>query len=152
MSLNIKDYIIAGLIVIIVGMGISLSYYEIRNDILAEQLTNVELLQKEAERKTKIIKRRFEQERIESDEQYKNKLDTLNADIKWLRDSNTSLLPTITKATRDIKTITFQREELDKAIQNYRTDIQRLIAEGRECQIALETIQDWWYNIETLYE
>lgn len=133
-------------------MGISLSYYEIRNDILAEQLTNVELLQKESERKTKIIKRRFEQERIEADEQYKNKLDSLNADVKWLRNSNTSLLPLITKATRDIKTITFQREELDKAIQNYRTDIQRLITEGRECQIALKTIQDWWYNIETLYE
>lgn len=150
-SLQIKDYIIAGLLAALLIAGLTVGYYKTRNNIMAAQLTNIELMAEEAERKTKLIEKRSEQERIEANEQHQSDITSLNVELKRMRDSNTSLLPVITKATRDINEIRFQRAELDRAIQGFREEIQGLIAKGAECEIEIKTVQNWWYNVRSLY-
>lgn len=150
-SLQIKDYIIAGLLVALLISGITIGYDKTRMSIMAEQLDNVKLAAEEAERKTKLIEKRTEQERIEANEQHQSDITTLNVELKRMRDSNTSLLPVITKATRDINEIRFQRAELDRSIQEFREEIQGLIAKGAECEIEIKTLQTWWFNVGSLY-
>lgn len=151
-SLQIKDYIIAGLLVALLISGITIGYDKTRMSIMTAQLDNVKLAAEEAERKTKLIEKRSEQERIEANEQHNSDIATLNSELKRMRDSSASLLPVITKATRDINEIRFQRAELDRAIQEFRTEIQGLVAEGAECEIEIRTLQAWWYNVESLYD
>ena len=150
-SLQIKDYIIAGLLLALLIAGITISYDKTRMSIMAEQLDNVKLLAEEAERKTKLIEKRTEQERIEANEQYNSDIASLNAELKRMRDSRASLLPAIAKATRDINEIRFQRAELDRAIQQFRAEIQGIAAKGAECEIEIKTLQNWWYNVRSLY-
>lgn len=151
-SLQIKDYIIAGLLTALLIAGLTIGYDKTRMSIMTEQLDNVKLAAEEAERKTKLIEKRSDQERTEANEQYQSDIATLNGELKRMRDSNTSLLPVITKATRDINEIRFQRAELDRSIQEFRTEIQGLIAKGAECEIEIRTLQNWWYNVQTLYK
>ena len=150
-SLNIKDYIIGVLLVLLLVAGITIAYDKTRMSVMTAQLDNVKLLQEEAARKSKLIEKRTEQERKESEESYQNKIASLNADVKRLRDSGTSVMPSITKATSDIKRITFQRDKLHEALDRYTNRIQGLVAEGAECEIKLNELKDWWYNIESLY-
>lgn len=150
-SLQIKDYIIAGLLAALLIAGLTVGYYKTRNNIMAAQLDNVKLMADEAERKTKLVEKRSEQERIEANEQHQSDITSLNVELKRMRDSNTSLLPVITKATRDINEIRFQRAELDRAIQEFRAEIQGLIAKGAECEIEIKTLQNWWYGVRVLY-
>lgn len=151
-SLQIKDYIIAGLLAALLISGITIGYDKTRMSIMSDQLANVKLAAEEAERKTRLIEKRAEQERTEANEQYQSDITALNIELKRMRDSNTSLLPVITKATRDINEISFQRAELDRAIQEFRAEIQGLIAKGAECEIEIKTLQNWWYNLESLYQ
>lgn len=150
-SLNIKDYIIGILLVLLLVAGITITYDKTRMSVMTAQLDNVKLLKDEAERKSKLIEKRTEQERKESEESYQNKLTSLNADVKRLRDSSTSYLPAITKATRNIDRITFQRDKLNEAVERYTNRIQGLVAEGAECELKINELKDWWYNIESLY-
>lgn len=150
-SLQIKDYIIAGLLVALLIAGTTIGYDKTRMSIMTEQLDNVKLAADEAERKTKLITRRAEQERNEANEQYKSDITTLNIELKRMRDSNASLLPSITRATRDINEIRFQRAELDRAIQEFRAEIQGIAAKGAECEIEIKTLQNWWYNLQSVY-
>lgn len=151
-SLQIKDYIIAGLLVIILGLGITIGYDKTRMSIMSEELTKVELLQKEQERKSKLIAKRTEQERKEANEQYESNITTLNVELNRLRDSGTSVLPKVTKSTRNPELISFYREKLDRALREHEQEIQSLVGEGRKCQIELNTVRDWWYNVQSLYE
>lgn len=150
-SLQIKDYIIAGLLVALLIAGITIGYDKTRMSIMATQLDNVKLLADEAERKTKLIIKRTEQERIEANEQYNNDIAGLNAELKRMHDSRASLLPAVTKATRYTDQITFKTAELDRAIQEFRAEIQGLIGQGAECQIEIKNLQDWWYNLQSIY-
>jgi len=54
-SLQIKDYIIAALLVSLLIAGVTIGYDKTRMSIMAAQLDNVKLLADEAERKTKLI-------------------------------------------------------------------------------------------------
>lgn len=150
-SLQIKDYIIAGLLAALLVAGLTIGYYKTRNGIMAEQLDNVKLMADEAERKTKLVIKRSEQERTEANEQYQSDITSLNVELKRMRDSNSSLLPAIAKASRDTDHIKFKAAELDRAIQDFRTEIQGLVAEGAKCEIEIKTLQSWWYNVESLY-
>jgi len=150
-SLQIKDYIIAWLLAALLIAGLTVGYYKTRNNIMAAQLDNVKIAAEEAERKTKLIEKRSEQERIEVNEQHQSDITSLNVELKRMRDSNTSLLPVITRATRDINEIRFQRAELDRSIQEFREEIQGLIAKGAECEIEIRALQNWWYNVQSLY-
>ena len=68
-----------------------------------------------------------------------------------MRDSNASILPAITKAARDINEIKFKRDELDRALQEFREEIRGIAAKGAECEIEIKTLQNWWYNVESIY-
>ncbi|MBX9635924.1 MAG: hypothetical protein K2Q45_00040 [Nitrosomonas sp.] len=150
-SLQIKDYIIAGLLLALLLAGITIGYDKTRMSIMATQLDNVKLVAEEAERKTKLIEKRAEQERTEANEQYQSDITALNVELKRMRDSSASLLPAITKAARYTDQIAFQRSELDRAIQQFRAEIQGLVAKGAECEIEIKTLQNWWYNVRSLY-
>ncbi|MBP9871396.1 MAG: hypothetical protein KBC53_07830 [Nitrosomonas sp.] len=151
-SLQIKDYIIAGLLAALLIAGLTVGYYKTRNNIMAAQLDNVKLMADEAERKTKLVIKRSEQERTEANEQYQSDITSLNVELKRMRDSNSSILPAIAKTSRDTDQIKFQAAELDRAIQDFRAEIQGLVAEGAKCQIEIKTLQSWWANLETLYD
>lgn len=151
-SLQIKDYIIAGLLAALLIAGITISYDKTRMSIMSAQLDNVKLAAEEAERKTKLIEKRAEQERSEADEQYQSEITTLNVELKRMRDSNTSILPAAPKASRNPDQASFQRAELDRAIQEYRTEIQRLVGQGAACEVEIRTLQNWWYNVQSLYQ
>lgn len=150
-SFQIKDYIIAGLLLALLGAFSVLGYYKADAAIANSTLANIKVLKEEAERKTKLIVKRTEQERNEANEQYQSDITALNVELKRMHDSRASLLPAIAKATRDINEIRFKRDELDRAIQQFRTEIQGIAAKGAECQIEIKTLQNWWYNVQSLY-
>lgn len=150
-GLQIKDYIIAGLLLVLLISWITIGYDKTRMSIMSKELDKVKLLADEEERKTKLIIKRTEQERIEANEQHDSDIASLNAELKRMRDSSASILPAITKATRDINEIRFQRAELDRAIQQFRAEIQGIAAKGAECEIEIKTLQNWWYNVRSLY-
>lgn len=150
-SLQIKDYIIAGLLLALLGALSVLGYYKADAAIANSTLANIKVLKDEAERKTKLIVKRSEQERIEANEQHDSDIATLNAELKRMYDSSKSILPAITAATRDINEIKFKRDELDRALQEFRSEIRAIAAKGAECQIEIKTLQNWWYNVQSLY-
>jgi len=150
-SLQIKDYIIAGLLVALLIAGITIGYDKTRMSIMTKQLDNAKLLAEESERKNKLIVKRTEQEKREADEQHDSDISSLNAELKRMRDSNASILPAITKAARDINEIKFKRDELDRALQEFREEIRGIAAKGAECEIEIKTLQNWWYNVESIY-
>lgn len=150
-SLQIKDYIIAGLLLSLLGALSVLGYYKADAAIANSTLANIKVLKDEAERKTRLIVKRADQEMKEANEQYQSDITALNVELKRMRDSSASLLPAITKATRDINEIRFQRSELDRAIQQFRTEIQAIAAKGAECEIEIKTLQNWWYNVKSIY-
>lgn len=152
LSIQIKDYIIAGLLVALLLSGLSVGYYKTSNGIMSEKLDNVKLMAEEAERKTKLIEKRAEQERSEADEQYKSDITSLNFELDRMRDSHASILPAAPKAARNSNEASFDREKLDRAIQEYRAEIQRLIGQGAACEIEVKTLQNWWYNVQSLYQ
>lgn len=150
-SLQIKDYVIAGLLVALLIAGVTIGYDKTRMSIMTAQFDNVKLMADEAERKTKLIEKRTEQERIEANEQYQSDITALNVELKRMHDSRSSLLPAVTKATRYTDQITFKTAELDRAIQEFRAEIQGLIGKGAECEIEIKNLQDWWYNLQSIY-
>lgn len=150
-SLQIKDYIIAGLLVALLIAGITIGYDKTRMSIMTKQLDNAKLLAEESERKNKLIVKRTEQEKREADEQHDSDISSLNAELKRMRDSNASILPAITKAARDINEIKFKRDELDRALQEFREEIRGIAAKGAECEIEIKTLQNWWFNVASVY-
>ena len=150
-SFQIKDYIIAALLIVLLLSITAMMYYKADAADANSQLDKIKILKDEAERKNKLIAKRTEQERIEANEQYQNDITTLNAELKRMHDSRASLLPAITKASRYINEITFQRAELDRAIEEFREQIRGIAAKGAECEIEIKTLQTWWYNVESLY-
>lgn len=150
-SLQIKDYIIAALLLALLVAGITIGYDKTRMSIMSGQLDNIKLLSDEAERKTKLIIKRTEQERIEANEQYNSDIASLNVELERMRNSRASLLPTITKAARYTDEIAFKRAELDRAIQEFREQIRGIAAQGAECEIEIKTLQNWWFNVASVY-
>lgn len=150
-SLDIKSYIIAALLLVLIGVLSVLGYYKADAAIANSTLANIKVLKDEAERKTKLIVKRTEQERIEANEQHDSDIASLNAELKRMRDSSASLLPAIAKATRYTNEIAFQRAELDRAIEEFREQIRGIAAKGAECEIEIKTLQNWWYNVRSLY-
>ena len=151
-SLNIKDYIIAGLLVVILGMGIKMGYDNIDKRIMATKLTNIELEKEEAERKYKLVEKRAKQEKEEADEKYEVDTANLNSYIKRLHDSSSDLLSKSTAVARSSREITFQRDKLAEALRVYENTVTELLGEGDSCQIKLNQFHDWWYNIQSLYD
>lgn len=150
-SLNIKDYIIAGLLAVIVGLGATIAYKDIRFGIMKDQLHEIERLQEQAQRRYERIEEDSQREKKEADEKYNGDIAELSAHVKRLRDSNASYLPAVAKSAGSAKEISFQRAELDTAIRDHEQEIQVLIAKGAECEIDLRTLQNWWYNVEAIY-
>lgn len=151
-SLQIKDYIIGALLIVLLLSITAMMYYKADAADANSQLDQIKILKDEAERKTKLIEKRTEQERIEANEQYQSDITALNVELKRMHDSRASLLPAIAKATRYTDEIAFQRTELDRAIQEFRAEIQGLIGQGAECEIEIKTLQNWWANLEYLYK
>lgn len=150
-SLQIKDYIIAALLLALIGALSVLGYYKADAAIANSTLTNIKVLAAEAKRKTKLIIKRTEQERIEANEQYSSDIASLNVELERMRNSRASLLPAIAKAARYTDEIAFQRAELDRALQEFREEIRGIAAKGAECEIEIKTLQTWWYNVESIY-
>lgn len=150
-SLQIKDYIIAALLIVLLLSITAMMYYKADAADANSQLDQIKILKDEAERKNKLIVKRTEQERIEANEQYQSDITSLNAELKRMHDSRASLLPTIAKAARYINEITFQRAELDRAIQEFREQIRGIAAKGAECEIEIKTLQNWWFNVASVY-
>lgn len=150
-SLNIKDYIIAGLLAVTVGLGVTIAYKSIKVGIMETQLNEAKVLQEQAQRRYERIEKDSQREKREADEKYNIDITELNDHVKRLRDSNARYLPAASKSAGSAKEIAFQRAELDTAIRDHEQEIQRLIAKGAECEINLRTLQNWWYNVEAIY-
>lgn len=151
-SLNIKDYIIAALLVAIISLSVAIWYKNTRIDLMQSKLDIIAAEKKAAEDHVKLVEERSTQEKEDTDGLIKNHIAVIRDELGRMRDSNASLLPQITKATRDIKAIGFEREALDRALQDYRSRVQGLIGEGAECQAALEELRLWWVKVETVYK
>ena len=150
-SLQIKDYIIGALLIVLLLSITAMMYYKADAADANSQLDQIKILKDEAERKTKLIEKRTEQERIEANEQYNNDIAGLNVELERMRNSRASLLPAIAKAARYTDEIAFQRAELDRAIQQFREELRGIAAKGAECEIEIKTLQTWWYNVESIY-
>lgn len=150
-SFQIKDYIIAVLLIVLLLSITAMMYYKADAADANSQLDQIKILKDEAERKNKLIVKRTEQEKREADEQHDSDIAALNAELKRMHDSRASLLPAVTKAARYINEITFKRAELDRAIQQFREELRGIAAKGTECEIEIKTLQNWWYNVESIY-
>lgn len=150
-SFQIKDYIIAVLLIVLLLSITAMMYYKADAADANSQLDQIKILKDEAERKTKLIEKRTEQERIEANEQYNSDIASLNVELERMRNSRASLLPAVTRASRYINEITFKRAELDRAIQQFREELRGIAAKGTECEIEIKTLQNWWYNVESIY-
>lgn len=106
------------------------------------QQAYINLLNQQADRQTEIL-----------NEQHQLEVNKLNSDINSLRkQTSRSSLSTIPKSPTNPDEISFDREKLDKAIQEYRSEISKLIGEVSYCQIELQTLSDWIDNQKEIFD
>lgn len=137
-------YILAVLSLLSLLLGGTTLYYKHQY----ENATQFQIVaQKEAKKQEdyiKLLKHQSNRQIEILNEQHKMELDLLATDINSLRkQTNRSVLSAIPKSTTNPNEITFNREKLDKTIQEYRFEISKLIGEVSDCQIDLNTLNEW---------
>lgn len=142
-SLNIKDYIIAGLLLVIVALGFVTFYDKTRITILEDYKEKSTLLAKQQRNKIALLKEHSKKTEEYLNEKYDVELSMLNTTIGRLREHNTSLMPSIPPTSRDTTTACFQREAIDEAISRYRAGVQGLVRKGSEAQLGLNIAKEW---------
>jgi len=152
-SLQIKDYIIAGLVLALSILG-GYSYYLNNNlNIKKSIIEKTSLLAKVQKEKIAILKRQSKSTEEYLNEKYNVELTILNNTIDGMRKhSRTSIMPSIPPSSKDPSTACFSRKELDAAIQRYRAGVQGLVGKGAEATIGLNIAKEWVDKEKKIYE
>lgn len=137
-----KLYILGGVIIITSILSGSVYYYKSRYEQLntAHQrlITSIRQQDELIRLQNNIYQRKVDQ----INESHKIDLNRLTADIKRMRQqASVSLLPGDSKTGSS--EISFDKQQLDRAIQSFRTGVQTLIGEGANCQVDREALIEW---------
>jgi hypothetical protein len=144
LSLNIKDYILAILIVVILGLSASSLYYKTRLDVKVQLIEQHDALAVAQKEKIKLLKKQSKRTEEYLNEKYDVELSILNSTIDGMRDKHReSILPSLPKGSSDPSRICFKREALDEAVQGYRYGVQDLIKKGNRAVIGLNIAKEW---------
>lgn len=137
-------YIVAAFSVLSLALGGTTWFYKTQYDIAQQdaiiaqqegkrQATYIKLLKHQSDRQLKLL-----------NEQHQLEVDRLTADLISLRkQTNSSSLSNIPKSSTNPNEITFDRSKLDQTIQEYRLEVSKLIGEVSDCQINLDTLNQW---------
>lgn len=137
-------YIIAGFSILSLLLGGTTFYYKDRYEDAVQFQERAEVLVRQQEEYTKLVKHQTKRQLEVTNEQHKLEIDRLTSDINRMRkQTNRSILPPIPPNTKHPNEVTFDREKLDRALQEFRNEIAELIGEGSYCQVDLETIDTW---------
>ena len=141
------NYIIITLVTIAIGTSGSTWYYKDAYEkealLTLEYMRTAESLRAINERVQEDNKRRVGI----INENYKRHTDSLRVDVKRLRkQAGNSILPQ-TPNPRSAE-IAFDKQRLDKAIQEFREEIQGLVVNGAKCEIELNLAKEWAANVQ----
>lgn len=151
-SFNIKDYIIAGLLAIIIGLGVVMFYDNIKLNYLEEYKEQSEELAKQQSIKIALLKENSKKTEEYLNEKYEVELNILNSTVDRLRQRNASLMPSVPEGSRNPDEACFGREELNEAITRYRAGVQGLVRKGAEGIIESDIAKEWIEKETKLYE
>lgn len=152
-SLNIKDYIIAGLLLAILGMGATLSYFKTQLSLKTDIISQQEELAEAQKEKIAIIEKSSQKTTEYLNEKYDVSISLLNSTIDRMHNEREeSLMPSIPETTRDPSTACFSREELNEAVARYRAGVQELIIKGSEATIGLNIAKEWVKEEAEIYD
>lgn len=151
-SLNIKDYLIAALVLALIGLG-ALTFYDkakiATQAAIIEKSKSLASVQKE---KIELLKKHSKKTEEYLNEKYEVELGILNNTIDRMRNSRPSLMPSVPKGSRDPSTACFSREELDEAIRRYREGVQGLVGKGSKGILESNIAKEWIKKEQELYE
>lgn len=146
---DVKDYIIAALSIALVAAGLGLTVQSAR--LKAEKAEHKAFVAQtaaagkvaEAINTARIKEGKDKKEK--ADEKNTRDLAALRADNKRLRDERASsnYLPAVRPGARSPETITFDRADLERAIQQLATGVSELLDKGDEARVNLDTAKRW---------
>lgn len=139
------------IILVAILLGLSTLYYQTKYDVLKREVDAKVAIQEDQIKRYK--KEAAEQIASVSklNEIYDNDINSIrSAYDRLLKQSKTSILPSNPSGPNgaESETLRFDREQLDRAIQDYRLEIQKLIREGDECRAALNTAIEWSKEVD----
>lgn len=138
------SYIITAFAILSLLLGGTTFYYKDQYDAAQEYVEAAQQEAKRQERYVEMLKHQSERQLEILYEQHKVERDRLTADINSLRkQTNSSSLSNIPKSSTNPNEITFDRTKLDQTIQEYRLEVSKLIGEVSDCQINLNTLNQW---------
>lgn len=150
-SLNIKDYLIAGLLLALVGCGAYIFFAEIKIEKLEDYRSTAKALASVQKQKIELLKLNSKKTEEYLNEKYEVELSGLNTTIKRLRNNSASLMPSVPKASSNIGEACFKREELASAIERYRGRVQELTRKGAEGILESNIAKEWIEQEQTIY-
>jgi len=151
-SLQIKDYIIAALLLVIVGCGITIFFGKIKMDKLEDYKETAKALSAVQKQKIELLKLNSKKTEEYLNEKYQVELSGLNNTIKRLRNNIPSLMPSVPKSSRNPGEACFEREELASAIARYRAEVQELARKGSEGILESNIAKEWIEQEQKIYE
>lgn len=150
-SFNIKDYLIAALVVAVLSLGGIVFYDKAKiatQAAIIEKSKSLASIQKE---KIELLKTHSKKTEEYLNEKYEVELGILNNTIKRMRDSNSSLMPPVPRGSSDPSKACFSREKLDEAIARYRAEVQRLVGKGAAGIIESNIAREWIAKEKEIY-
>lgn len=151
-SLNIKDYIIAALLVVIIGCSITIFFGKIKIDKLESYKETASALAAAQKQKIELLKLNSKKTKEYLNEKYEVELSGLNNTIKRLRNNRASLMPPIPETSSNPREACFKREELTSAIERYRREVQELVRKGSEGILESNICKEWIEQEQKVYE
>ena len=151
-SMNIKDYIIAGLIAILIGMGVVIAYDKMKINNQHSIIAKAEALAISQVKTNERILKQSNREVQLKNEEHAMELDILNTTLERMRHDSASLMPTTPKASRDVTAACFDRQELTEAIAEYRREVQELTRKGAEAVLDMNLTKEWVAKELEIYE
>lgn len=151
-SLNIKDYLIALLVVLLIGSGVTMFFGKLKIEELEDYKETAKALALAQKQKIEILKLNSKKTEEYLNEKYEVELSGLHNTIKRLRDSRPSLMPSIPPASKNPGEACFKREELAAAIERYREGVQELVRKGSEGILESNIAKEWIEQEQKIYE
>ena len=145
-------YLIAGVVVISMGAAIAIQTYRL-NEVKEEYALfkgGVEALGKAAETAAKVKEAKDKLAKEKADADKKRLTTDLAATVKRLRDANSrrSAVSQLPATASSPKLAAFDRTELDRAIQDYQSEILGVVEKGAEAIVDLDSAKNWIKEVQ----
>ena len=150
-SLNIKDYIVAALLVILIGMGVVIFYDKARISYLESYKEKSEAIAEKQQLEIEKLKEESKKTEDYLNEKYEVDISILQRDINRLRERNTSILSSIPTSPENPDRICFQRAKLDEAIEQYREEVRGITEKGSRGISGLNICKEWIEKEQEIY-